>query len=884
MFIKSISIENFGNFHKQEFTFKEGMNSFIHENGWGKSTLAAFIKAMLYGMDEKGRKKEGFFERERYFPWNGGKFGGNMIFSTGKKEYRVTRFFDRKKKELDTCEIWDMTSALKAVEFSDGEELGIQLFGIDRDSFERSCFVNLDKEKLPALSDNINAKLNGLLDDSDDVGNYESADRILSSAISLLQAPRARDAVIRTIESDIENRKESLDKISSMERTVAQLSVLMESESQKKNSASKRISELEAKKENISLYEKRRLHESMKKSLDEKISMEKQYTDFFNGKIPSESEIVECLNLNNRISQLEMDIRRNELLPEEKLNYSELKDFFAGDVPSVEQIEKCRSELDEKKDLLHKIDSAALSEAEQRRLEVLEKQFSGTEVSPEIISAHIEAIRSAEKLQQELDGMRREKESLEAQKKSLEEESLKKKRIARASGITLFVFFAASASVFFFVFSLGLLVSAFLCGFALCSICTGLLFSAGSKKIKELSDSILSLCLKIQDAEDRYNSVKDSYTGFINQIHPGFNQEIAQYELLRIENEWQAYGELLQKKTLHDSASKNNPRLSELSESIEAFTLRYEARCRTAEPAGVLAMLSQRLQPYREYSRRMMIIESSGKELDSARKNLNEILSKWNADESGDTNAKVSQIQKNLLALENIRETLPSEKAAVKKFESENDMEKIYSAEEPLLSLEQVNQEYSAASKELLQAEKNINDYAGRINDCELEMDRKSDYENEISVLEEKLAVAKERAEDLSLARTFLKTAYESLSDRYMGKMESAFTECMKLSGSARSILIDRNMDVKVEGEGSLYGSDYLSEGYKDLVNFCTRIALISAMFTDEQPVVILDDPFVNLDEDKIANARNIVASIAQKRQVLYFACHDSRCIQKDSE
>jgi len=67
-------------------------------------------------------------------------------------------------------------------------------------------------------------------------------------------------------------------------------------------------------------------------------------------------------------------------------------------------------------------------------------------------------------------------------------------------------------------------------------------------------------------------------------------------------------------------------------------------------------------------------------------------------------------------------------------------------------------------------------------------------------------------------------------------------------------------------------------------VNFCTRIALISAMFTDEQPVVILDDPFVNLDEDKIANARNIVASIAQKRQVLYFACHDSRRIQKDSE
>lgn len=879
MFIKSINIENFGNFHKQEFIFTEGLNSFIHENGWGKSTLAAFIKAMLYGMDEKGRKKEGFFERERYFPWNGGKFGGNMIFSTGKKEYRITRFFDRKKKELDTCEIWDMVSGLKAEEFSDGEELGVQLFRIDRDSFERSCFVTLDKEKLPALSDNINAKLNGLLDDSDDVGNYETADKILSSALSLLQAPRARDAVIRTIEAEIENRKESLDKINSLEKTVTQLSDLMENENQRKKYEKERLSELETKKENISLYEKRRLHESMKKSLDEKKSLEKQYTDFFNGLIPSEAEITECLNLNNRISQLEIDISRNELSPEEKLNYSELKDFFSGDVPSVEQIEKCRSELDEKKDILHKIDSAALSEQEQRRLELLKTQFSGLEISPEIIAIHLDDICSAEKILQDLNEMRFNHKSLEEQKKKLEEDALKAKKNVRISGIAFFTVLTVLSSLCFFVFTLGMLVSSVIAGFAVCSLCFGLLFSTGFQKIKEVSDSILSLDSKIQDAERRYNSLNDSYISFINQIHPGFNQEKPQYELLRIENEWQTFGELLQKEKAYDSVSKNNPRLCELTEAIEAFTVRYESRCKTSEPSGVLAMLSQRLPPYRDYSRRMMIIESSGKDLDFARKRLNELFSKWNVEGGGDTNSKVSQIQKNLLALENIQETLPSEMAAVKKFESENDMTKIYLAEEPSLSLEQVNQEYSAVSAKLIQIERTVNEYKERINDYELEIDRKSDYENEIDVLEKKLTAAKERAEELSYARTFLKTAYESLSDRYMEKMESAFTECMKLSGSKRSILIDRNMDVKVEGEGSLYTSDYLSEGYKDLVNFCTRIALISAMFTEEQPVIILDDPFVNFDEDKIVNAGKIVASIAQNKQVLYFACHDSRCI-----
>ena len=884
MFIKSINIENFGNFHKQEFSFTEGMNSFIHENGWGKSTLAAFIKSMLYGMDEKGRKKEGFFERERYFPWNGGKFGGSMIFSTGKKNYRVTRFFDRKKKELDECEIWDLGSGLKAVEFSDGEELGIQLFGIDRDSFERSCFVNLDKEKLPALSDNINAKLNGLLDDSDDVGNYESADRILSSAISLLQAPRAKDAVIRTIESDIERCKENLNKISSMEKTVAQLSALMDAEAQKKKTVKERLIELEAEKENINLYEKHRLYESMKKSLEEKISMEKQYTDFFNGQIPAENEISECLNLNNRISQLEMEISRNELSPEEKLNYSELKDFFAGDVPSVEQIEKCRSELDEKKDLLHKIDSASLSEQEMRRLELLENQFGSTEVSPEIIAAHLEEISSAEEILQKLNEMRYKQQVLGDQKKSMEEAASKNKMIVRAIGISLFAVLTALAAVSFFVLSIGIFVPSVFTCFAVCFLCTGLLLPSGSKKIKSVSDLLLSLNSQIQDAENLYNSLKNSYAGFINQIHPGFNQENPQYELSKIESDWQMYGDLLQKKTLHDSASKNNPRLAELTESIGAFTIRYESRCKTSEPAGVLAMLSQRLQPYRDYSKRMVVIEASAKEMDSVKKQLNETLSKWKIDIAGDANAKVNQVQKTLLALENIRENLPAEKAAVQKFESENDMEKINSASEPSLTHEQVNQDYSSVSEKLLQTERTINDYAGRISEYELEMDKKSDYENEISVLEEKLAAAKERADDLTLAKNLLKTAYESLSDRYMGKMEAAFTECMKIAGSSRSILIDRNMDVKVEGEGSLYGSDYLSEGYKDLVNFCTRIALVSAMFTEEQPVVILDDPFVNLDEDKIANAGKIVASIAKDRQVLYFACHDSRRIQENSK
>ena len=44
-------IINFGKLHEKDFDFKKGINSFQYENGWGKTTLSVFIKAMLYGME-----------------------------------------------------------------------------------------------------------------------------------------------------------------------------------------------------------------------------------------------------------------------------------------------------------------------------------------------------------------------------------------------------------------------------------------------------------------------------------------------------------------------------------------------------------------------------------------------------------------------------------------------------------------------------------------------------------------------------------------------------------------------------------------------------------------------------------------------------------------
>lgn len=56
MKITELYIKNFGRFSEQHFYIKDGVQVIYGENEYGKSTLQAFIRAMLFGM-ERGRGK-----------------------------------------------------------------------------------------------------------------------------------------------------------------------------------------------------------------------------------------------------------------------------------------------------------------------------------------------------------------------------------------------------------------------------------------------------------------------------------------------------------------------------------------------------------------------------------------------------------------------------------------------------------------------------------------------------------------------------------------------------------------------------------------------------------------------------------------------------------
>ena len=95
----SCHIENFGKFSNFDLSFQEGCNIICEENGWGKSTLMAFLRVMLFGFANEGKRNDLENERRRYKPWQGGAYGGSLTFEADGRQYICYRTFGDKEKE-----------------------------------------------------------------------------------------------------------------------------------------------------------------------------------------------------------------------------------------------------------------------------------------------------------------------------------------------------------------------------------------------------------------------------------------------------------------------------------------------------------------------------------------------------------------------------------------------------------------------------------------------------------------------------------------------------------------------------------------------------------------------------------------------------------------
>ena len=190
------------------------------------------------------------------------------------------------------------------------------------------------------------------------------------------------------------------------------------------------------------------------------------------------------------------------------------------------------------------------------------------------------------------------------------------------------------------------------------------------------------------------------------------------------------------------------------------------------------------------------------------------------------------------------------------------------------------------ASERLVEAQKSYKFAADSLSrkkaatvEYENKAERLDDYAEEKERLTGEIAAAEDAYRLLALTAEYLTEANDALKTRYRAPLEESLNSYLSLIGgeNAAPLNIDVDLNVTVAEKNGTKVSDFYSRGLKSEFDICKRFALIDVLFTAEKPFVILDDPFTELDDEKVRSGLALIDKLSEKHQILYLVCHDSR-------
>ena len=769
MYIKSCYIEGFGKLHEFNIEFNSGLNVIKEDNGWGKTTLMAFIKAMLYGMTYRPNSKE-FCDRKRYEPWDGGKFGGYMIFEICGGEYKVTRFFGKKDVQ-DEFELIDMRTGKESEAYS--ERLGEEIFGIDMESFERSVYISGDKKS--SITDGINAKLNNLIENADDIGNYDSAYDTLDKLIRKLYK--------RGSGGDIQKKKELIRELEDKCKDCESKSQLIELYQKnieeyllKKQDCENNIRIIDDSIAKIELYNKREQYNNLKHRIDEVRAKLEGFGRFFNKHEPNEQELIKFNNICSGIAALNNSIEALGPVRE----YDEDEEVH---------IDKCMDIYNEASELSIKLKS------EKANYDSLYKEYEATKA---------------------------------------ESEKLKNKK------------YNIWLPIILLIISVGAIIYGSVDLAKEPAKHNAVLIVVGATVIAVVTGILLIMAF-----------VKN---GKLKRMRD---------EILRRKEE---YRDLIAKKEHLITKLKEEKRV------LEANYSTYIERKLTMPTGNVIKDLSKirdnviKYNSFKEYT----------KELYDKEKLLTGFLNYYDCGQNNTTSyyEMLQEIRDNLRDYNFAQINYDRLRRELEEFERSVDLEKISSLKDEameytdVVTLQQQRREWQIETERQTGL---INRAEKTIEDISLEVDRKQEYESEIGRLREEVATLEEKYRIFTITRDALAAAKENLSTRYMNSMKTAFEKYVNIFDIPDNVKLGLDLTTKMEKNGKDWDSKYFSAGYGDMIDICVRFALVDAMFEEEKPPIVLDDPFVNFDDEKLIKVKKAMEDISKDKQIIYTVCHSAR-------
>ena len=860
-------IINFGKLHDVTIPFDGSLTSFLHENGWGKTTLSVFLKSMFYGMEHSTARDLTKNEKKKYSPWQGGIYGGSLTFEHEGKTYRVSRTFSDKANS-DTFELIDLATNTKSDDFS--SDLGTELFGVSKETYARSAYVTLDE--VPLSSDDISAKLNNLVEEGD-VSNFEGAVEKLDKKATAIKAKKGNSGELADIQAKMDEAHRTLDEIKAklnaneelLTRKASEETFLADLLDEQKGVADQLAG--------YAKFERKTTYNQLNEASEKSLKNLEETTAFFNGSVPTAEILANIDGLSSELTTIQSNLKNLSATQAQKDEYSALNAWFAGDIPEKEQISACLKTDQDYRQFKQTEASLRLTASESADYERLSGRYRNADISEESINGFIQKTDYIRTKKDELSALKADEAAAE---RDFQERQQQKKH--RGLTIALFilsgVLLLTGLAAFFFLDS-RLLMACLPASVVLLSVARIIRrrkpdCSEDAARVEQLNAAITALEKEIETADGALKS-------FIASYAPGAASDFA--ALSSIKSEFAEYSRLRGKQTAYEAWLSGQKKGEEYESAIRAFMKRY---CRTEDISSVpeeIQTLSEKLNKLENLRKLVNSDASNTEKADELKKKLESVLSVYQTDRTLDFAARVRQLHEKLTTLENCKTSCFEAREKLRQFTDEHadEIPLFDKLVKPEKTVDELNAAMTDLTERISDANSIISNYQKQIDDNLSVTDRQGDIESE---LEQQTVRKQEKEAERGLylkTMKLLEQAKDNLDRNYSKGMIDGFNKYVDMLGSSLELVIDKDLNVSVDSEGQFRDRNFLSEGYKDMVNFCARMALVDALYEDVKPPVILDDPFVNLDDAKVPNALGLVKQLSKENQVIYFACHKSR-------
>lgn len=893
MIIKEVRIGAFGALKNKIIKFDEKINIIYGENEKGKSTIESFIKIMLYGFNRKGGREE----RKRYLPLDGEVLRGELIVEYLGREIIIIRSFGKTKKE-DTSVIIDALTG-EELDTINKDEPGKDFLNINKATFEKTLFISqlgvtVTKGKEEELMDKITT-LFGCSEEEVPVNKalekLQNSKKSLTTTRGIGLLDKLREKKSKLLEERYEGYKIS-------EKNLEWETQLLQ-EKKKKNKLLSEIDNLEVykkylKKINIQKEYKEitdylRKSEQLKKEENEIENDLNKGDQIINTEFLSEIQernnrylylLNELHDIHNKIAILNND---KEILKKDNERYRYLE-LFHGDIKekliSLKYEMKSISEsLDSKKSLYNKI--------KQNEEELKENEAIKTSLLLNNNVSNIEELFELyEKSLREVSYLAENNEEI-----SNIDTKIKALKLKRIIGIVALIL---GISISFKGFPILIL------SIILMIISVIILYKVSSRlstlsSIKTKEDKVKVLIQEVKNIEGKLNEYlsktkSKDYKELLVKVKK-YNSIDTNSQKLKLKLEEQ-------KKLLDEEEYKS---LTEkYKKNIEMITsIKNVSNCNNLDE------VLEHIKNYTGLNDRISNIQFEIERIEEKKKNLNssilevekylkvklniiglDIKKSLNLDdylnEYKEKIIKRDEIDKNLLAIEEAYKALLKDRDidAIKEELKDiinNNYEYSYKSEEEIENEEKIK------NKELLECEKSIKDIQNNINTRLIGKRTLWEIEAELEATKEEISSKERNLEAIIMATETIEESLDDIRREVGPTINKHIKENFEYLSFNKydEVILKENYNMILRRDNYFIDSEYLSNGALDQLYLSLRIAFIELLFKNEEYPIILDDAFIQYDDNRRKKALSLINKKI-KGQIIIFTCQNTEKILLD--